>query len=117
MGEKNGITFTPQEQQQFAGIESFGVRIGTLKQYLALSNEQKAAYQQPGIQVDTNVTNELSDWVISARKANKALHGADLQIAIKGDSKEEYPTIKKVIATLQRQQINKFSLITSLKTL
>jgi biopolymer transport protein ExbD len=117
MGEKNGINFTPQEQQQFAGIESFGVRIGTLKQYLALSTEQKASYQQPGIQVDTNATNELADWVISARKANRGLHGIDLQIAIKGDSKEEYPTIKKVIATLQKQQINKFSLITSLKTL
>jgi biopolymer transport protein ExbD len=117
MGEKNGINFTPQEQQQFAGIESFGVRIGTLKQFLALSNDQKAAYQQPGIQVDTNATNELADWVTSARKANLGLHGLDLQIAIKGDSKEEYPTIKKVISTLQKQQINKFSLITSLKTL
>ena len=117
MGEKNGITFTPQEKQQFANIESFGVRIGTLKQYLALSNEQKSAYQQPGIQVDTTGTNELADWVTSARKANLGLHGVDLQIAIKGDSKEEYPTIKKVIATLQKQGLNKFSLITSLKTL
>ena len=117
MGEKNGITFTPQEQQQFAGIESFGVRIGTLKQYLALSNEQKASYQQPGIAVDTTGKNELADWVTSARKSNLALHGVDLQIAIKGDSKEEYPTVQKVISTLQKQGLNKFSLITSLKTL
>ena len=117
MGEKNGINFTPQEQQQFAGIESFGVRIGTLKQYLALSSEQKSAYQQPGIQVDTTGKNELADWVTSARKANLGLHQADLQIAIKGDSKEEYPTIQKVISTFQKQGINKFSLITSLKTL
>lgn len=117
MGEKNGITFTPQEQQQFANIESFGVGIRTLKPYLALSSDQKSAYKQPGIQVDTNATNELADWVTSARKANLGLHGVDLQIAIKGDSKEEYPTIKKVIATLQKQQINKFSLITTLKTL
>lgn len=117
MGEKNGITFTPQEQQQFAAIESFGVRIGTLKQYLALPGDQQSAYQQPGIQVDTTGKNELADWVTSARKANLGLHGVDLQIAIKGDSKEEYPTIQKVISTLQRQQINKFSLITSLKTL
>ncbi len=117
MGEKNGITFTPQEQQQFAAIESFGVRIGTLKQYLALSNEQKAAYQQPGIQVDTTGINELADWVTAARKANLGTHQVDLQIAIKGDGREEYPTIQKVIATLQRQGINKYSLITTLKTL
>ncbi|GAB2985748.1 biopolymer transporter ExbD [Mucilaginibacter puniceus] len=117
MGEKNGITFTPEEQQQFAAIESFGVPIATLKGYLALSSDQKSAYQQPGIPVDTTGTNELSEWVTSSRKANLGLHGVDLQIAIKGDSKEEYPTIKKVIATLQKQGLNKFSLITTLKTL
>jgi len=117
MGEKYNINFTPQEQQQFAGVESFGVPIGTLKQYLALSNDQKTSYQQPGIPVDTTDNSELSDWVRSSRKANLGLHGVQLQIAIKGDSKEEYPTIKKVIACLQKQQQNKFSLITSLKTL
>ncbi len=117
MGEKNGITFTPEEQNKFAAIESFGVRIGTLKQYLNLPGDQQSAYQQPGIAVDTTGKNELADWVTSARKANLGLHQVDLQIAIKGDSREEYPTVQKVIATLQKQQVNKFSLITSLKTL
>jgi biopolymer transport protein ExbD len=117
MGEKHGITFTPAEQQQFAGIESFGVKINVLKQYLALSNDQKASYPQPGIPVDTTANNELADWVQAARKANLGLHQVKLEIAIKGDSKEEYPTIKKVISTLQKQQVNKFNLITSLKTL
>ena len=117
MGEKYSINFTPQEQQAFAGTETFGVPVGTLKQFLALSNDQKTAYQQPGIPVDTTDNSELSDWVRSARKANLGLHGVPLQVAIKGDSKEEYPTIKKVIATLQKQGVNKFSLITSLKTL
>ncbi len=116
MGDKYHINFTPQEQQVFAGTESFGVPVAMLKQFLALSNDQKLAYQQPGIPVDTTDNSELSDWVRSARKANVGLHGKDLQIAIKGDSKEQYPTIKKVIATLQKQKINKFNLITNLKT-
>ena len=116
MGDKYKINFTPEEQQKFAGTETFGVPIGTLKQFLALSNDQKTDYKQPGIPVDTTDNSELSDWVRSARKANVGLHGKDLGIAIKGDSREEYPTIKKVIMTLQKQKINKFNLITSLKT-
>jgi biopolymer transport protein ExbD len=115
MGEKYQLTFTPEEQNVFVGTETFGVPIGSLKQYLNLPNEQRSTVAQVGIPVDTTESNELADWVISARKANLGLHGVDLRIAIKGDSKEEYPTIHKIISTLQKQQVNKFSLITSLK--
>ena len=82
-----------------------------------MSENQRSQVQQPGIPVDTTANNELADWVQSARKANLGTNGVKLEIAIKGDSKEEYPTIKKVISTLQKQQVNKFNLITSLKTL
>ncbi len=116
MGEKYKITFTPEEEKVFAGTETFGVPMGSLKQYLRLPNDQRSTVAQVGIPVDTTESNELADWVHSARQANLGLHGVDLRIAIKGDSKEEYPTIHKIIATLQKQQVNKFSLITSLKT-
>jgi len=116
IGELNGITFTPQEIQTFATTESFGVPIGSLKTFLNMPNAEKNSYQQPGIPVDTASANsELTQWVHTARVVNGSLHGVDLKIAIKGDGKEEYPTIKKVIVTLQKQGINKFSLITSLK--
>ena len=39
----------------------------------------------------------------------------ELQIAIKGDAKEEYPVIKKVMDILQDQHINSFSLVTGLR--
>jgi biopolymer transport protein ExbD len=39
-----------------------------------------------------------------------------LKVAIKGDAKEEYPTIKKVIDILQDQKVNKFFLVTGLRT-
>jgi biopolymer transport protein ExbD len=117
IGEKHKIAFTPQEEQKFAGLESFGVRIKQLRQFLAMSEAQRTETQQPGIQVDSTANNELADWVQAARKANLGLHQVPLSIAIKGDSKEEYPTIKNVISTLQKQQVNKFNLITSLKTL
>jgi biopolymer transport protein ExbD len=52
---------------------------------------------------------------LQSRYATKELHNVDLRFSIKGDSKEEYPTIRKVIDILQDQNINKFSLITSLE--
>jgi biopolymer transport protein ExbD len=38
-----------------------------------------------------------------------------LQFAIKGDAKEEYPSIKKVMDILQDQKINSFNLVTGLR--
>jgi hypothetical protein len=38
-----------------------------------------------------------------------------LRFAIKGNAKDEYPAYKKVVDVLQRQGVNKFILITSLK--
>ena len=40
----------------------------------------------------------------------------DLDIAIKGDAKEEYPTVKKVLDILQKQKKNNFFLVTGLRS-
>lgn len=76
--------------------------------------EQRAEIKQPGIPTDST-DNQLHEWVIEARRATKRRSNKELRIAIKGDSKEEYPTVKRVIDILQKQKVNKFSLITSLK--
>ncbi|MFD0795684.1 ExbD/TolR family protein [Mucilaginibacter litoreus] len=115
MGEKYKINFTPEEQEKFSGIPVFGVPIGSLKQFLALDVDQRKEYQQPGIPRDTTNSNELSDWIREARKTARALHEKALYVSIKGDSKEEYPVIKDLITVLQKQKINKFNLITSLR--
>jgi len=115
MSEKYKIQFTPEEQTRFSGIPVFGVPIGSLKQFLALDATQRKDYKQPGIPHDTTANNELSDWIREARKADVALHNKALRISIKGDSKEEYPTIKKLISVLQKQKINKFNLITTIR--
>ncbi len=114
MGEKYKVTFTPEEQERFAVTEVFGVPMNQLKSYLDMSVEERKTYQQPGIPTDTTTNNELSNWVLTSRQADKALHDRDLQLAIKGDRKEQYPVIKTVIGVLQGQKINKFSLITVL---
>ncbi|WP_026897667.1 ExbD/TolR family protein [Daejeonella oryzae] len=118
MSKQYGIQFTPEEIKRFSVMESFGVPIGNLKQIIALKGEERNKEGlQPGIPVDSVGVqpSELHQWIYQARYATKELHNVDMRISIKGDSKEEYPEIKKIIGILQDQNINKFSLITSLR--
>lgn len=115
MAKRYNIQFSTEERKRFSLIEGFGVPIANLKSLIALNGE---ARNKPGIQpgIPTDSTdNQLNEWILQARYATKELHGVDMRISIKGDAKEEYPVIKKVIDILQKQKINKFSLITSLR--
>jgi len=99
-------------------MESFGVPIGNLKQIIALEGpERNKEGLQPGIPADSvnGRASELNEWILQARYATKELNNKDMRLSIKGDAQEEYPTIKKVINILQVQNINKFSLITSMR--
>jgi biopolymer transport protein ExbD len=116
MSDTYKVNFTPDQINAFAHTESFGVPLATLPAFLSLNATDKTAYKQPGIPVDTTENNDLAHWILQARKANALLHNKDPRVAIKGDSKEQYPVIAKIIKTLQKQKVNKFSLITSLKT-
>lgn len=115
MAEKYQQKFSQAEYDRFAVTEVFGVPFNALHQFLALTSEQKKTYQQPGIPNDTTANNELFNWIREARVAAKVLHNKELRVSIKGDSHEEYPTIKKVVSILQKQKVNKFSLITALR--
>ena len=116
MGDRYKVQFTPQEQLAFSNTEVFGVPMDNMKAFLDMNEDQKKAYQQPGIQTDTTDNNELSNWILTSRKAQLGLHGKLLDIAIKGDKRETYPVINTVISVLEKQKIFKFSLITDLKT-
>ncbi|MNR61937.1 hypothetical protein D3C85_1838200 [compost metagenome] len=52
-----------------------------------------------------------------SRRAAIDLSGGEkeLQIAIKGDAKEDYPQIKKIMDILQDQKINSFNLVTGMR--
>jgi biopolymer transport protein ExbD len=116
MGEKYNISFTADEANKFAALPTFGVPIGSLKQFLALDAEEKKAYVQPGIPIDTTDNNQLFDWVRQSRIVTASLDAKEMKVAIKGDAKEEYPTIAMIIKVLQKQKVNKFALITNVKT-
>jgi len=113
MGEQYKITFTPDESKKFSNIGSFGVPIQSLKSLIAMgATERMKPGVQPGIPADST-DNQLNSWVLNARKATKELNNKDMRISIKGDAKEEYPVVKKVIDVLQKQKVNKFLLVTN----
>lgn len=114
MGNKYGVTFSEEDQNKFALMESFGVPVQNLKQILDMKPADRKNVQQPGIPKDS-LNNQLADWVQNARLANIELHDKELELAIKGDAKEEYPIIRKVMDILQDQKINSFSLVTGLR--
>ncbi len=116
MAQKYKLTFTDAEKTQFALVDEFGVPVEALKQLLAMKGAERAKKGvQPGIPCDS-LNNQLQDWIQYARTANID-QGAtkELQFAIKGDAKEEYPQIKRVMDILQDQKINSFNLVTGLR--
>jgi len=115
MSQKYGVEFTQEEIDKFALIESFGVPIQNLKTIIAMSsNERSQEGLQPGIPKDS-LNNQLADWIQNSRIATDEIAQKDLNIAIKGDAKEEYPDIKKIMDILQDQKINSFNLVTGLR--
>jgi biopolymer transport protein ExbD len=114
MGEKYDVTFTDDDKETFSRMNDFGVPILNLKQIIDMKAADRANAGQTGIPADS-LDNQLKDWIYNARKANIEVNDKELQVAIKGDAKEEYPAIKKVMDILQDQQINSFSLVTGLR--
>ncbi|WP_118951289.1 ExbD/TolR family protein [Taibaiella helva] len=105
------------EKQNFVNGSGVGVPFSQLKSYLALAPNQRAEYDKkaPGIPTDTTgdfTTNELAYWVQTARYHVDNGKG---RIAIKADGKASYPNISKVISTLGKQKVFRFSFITDMK--
>ncbi|MBK8599459.1 MAG: biopolymer transporter ExbD [Flavobacterium sp.] len=115
MAQKYQVTFSDQEAEKFAIMEGFGVPIQNLKAIIAMkSADRNKTDLQPGVPKDS-LDNQLADWIQNARIANIEVNDKELQIAIKGDAKEEYPAIRKIMDILQDQKINSFNLVTGLR--
>jgi biopolymer transport protein ExbD len=118
MSERYKVPFSADQKKRFSLMETFGVPIQQLSQVIDMnSGDRNKEGLQPGIPIDSVGTSasQLHDWIHNARVATKEINNTSLRFSIKGDSKEQYPTIKKIIDMLQQQKINKFSLITSLE--
>lgn len=116
MGMEYKMNFSEEEKNKFSLVESFGVPINQLKGLLTLNaTERNKPGQQSGIPHDS-LDNQLSKWIKSARTANAEIRNEQLNFAIKGDMREQYPEIKKVMDILQDQDVNKFNLVTGLRS-
>ena len=114
MAQKYGVEFSDDDKDEFSKMEGFGVPIEGLKSIIEMKSSERSKANQPGVPRDS-LDNQLAQWVQNARIANIEINDKELQIAIKGDAKEEYPAIKKVMDILQDQKINSFSLVTGLR--
>jgi biopolymer transport protein ExbD len=114
MAEKYGVEFTEEDKKEFSLMEGFGVDIASLKSIIEMENAERSKVIQPGVPKDS-LNNQLADWLRISRQANMDINDKDLEVAIKGDAKEEYPAIRKVMDILQDQGINSFSLVTGLR--
>ncbi len=109
IGEKYGISFTPEQQRSFSILAGFGLPIGTLPQFLDYAPDERKTITQTGIPSDS-VNNELADWVVFARMSNPKV-----RIAVKGDRDTNYEVVKRVINTLIDRKVLRFNLITGLE--
>jgi biopolymer transport protein ExbD len=107
MGKKYNMSFDEEETHDFSVITSFGMPITSLKEFLALSREDRKAVNQPGIPIDS-LNNQLKNWILEARIAS----GNKARIALKGDGDSQYPVLKRVINTLLDCKVNRFNFIT-----
>jgi biopolymer transport protein ExbD len=110
MGKRYGIEFTEKQLREFEKFpSSMGVPISKMQEFLDAKDAATRKTFQVGIPMDT-ADNQLAMWIQYARTVNP-----NIQACIKGDSKTEYPVVKRVLNILQDLNVKRFSLITSLE--
>jgi len=113
MAAQYKIEFSAEEKKRFSLIGAFGVPLQNLKAFVRMDAAQrKSSGMDTGIPVDS-INNQLADWIFHSRQAVAELHGTAMRVSIKGDAKEGYSSVKKIVDILQKQKINKFSLVTT----
>jgi biopolymer transport protein ExbD len=110
MGKRYSIEFTDKERRDFEKYpSSIGVPILKMKEFLDLNDNKARKAFQTGVPLDST-DNQLAMWILCARQVNP-----NIQACIKGDTKTEFPVVKKVLDILQDKNVNRFNLITSLE--
>lgn len=119
MNDAYDLGLTNEEINAFGKIGSFGTPLSNFKKLLkAESFERKNKEFMGGIPIDT-ANNELGKWVTNSLDAWYIMQGVTTKkvpsVAIKGHKNAGYPVIKRIIAILQGENLNKFKFVTELK--
>ena len=120
------LAFTNKEIETFSKLNAFGVPITKMKEWLNLETDvrDKALEEGPGIPInmneDPNNPNEFQMWIRAAyNSVNPELQEMMVKgrgIAIKADQTTPYSVVNVVMDNLQTMKMNKFTLMTALKT-
>ncbi|HZF99733.1 MAG TPA: biopolymer transporter ExbD [Chitinophagales bacterium] len=110
MSNRYELNFTQDEINTYAILGMTGVPMAEMRTYLNTAPERRKDYPQGGVPIDST-NNELSYWLLISRAVNP-----EAIIIINADQVAQYGVVKRVIATLQEQNINRFALITKEKT-
>lgn len=106
------LALSPDQKDAFRLLETWGMDIRSLPEFLNMDPTERATYNQPGLLIDTlGGQHQVEDLILFSRQENN-----NLRIAIKGDKTTEYRHFDKLIQALQNRKVNKFNLITSAKT-
>lgn len=111
LGKERNITFTPLQKKQFEQAPYIGTPISQLTQFNNLTPEQMKTTVIPGIPVDS-ANNELASWIGAAIAVRM---GETLNYVIKGADAAKYSTFSKVVDAFKKNDVYKYSLITSAK--
>lgn len=106
VNQRYNLNLSEKQRKTFSLLNTFGLPVSALSDYLNLPTQDRKTYTQPGIPVDST-SNELAEWIVYSRMINP-----NLRVAINGDTQTKYPTVKKVISTLVNNKVTRFNLIT-----
>ena len=119
------VNFTKKQVETFSKIGTFGVPMNQMAKWLDMpADERDKALEQAGIPInmneDANNPNEFQMWIRAAyNSTNEELQSAMVKgqgISIKADQTTPYSVVNIVMDNLQTMKMNKFSLMTALKT-
>jgi biopolymer transport protein ExbD len=111
LGQKYKINFSEDEKKTFSNLQTIGLPVTKLKEYLNWSKSERSSFDKTsaGIPIDST-NNQLGDWVWFARLSNP-----DYQAVIKGDRETNFPVVKRVFDIFQEKKVNKFNFVTNLE--
>lgn len=117
ISQNRGITFTPQQIQNFRGNSAVGVKFQDLPGFLDKDLSEQNTYnseEAPGIPVKDTADNQLIWWIGAAKQLYAEKQQA-LKYLVKADGNAKYPVIEAVIAAFKKNDQLKFNLVTSLE--
>ena len=130
LNPKSTISLKQSQVETFGQIHMFGLALKDMEKWLSMSPDDRDKFIDPkenpncGIPIDmnddVNKPNEFQIWMKAAyNTSNDNLQSAIKQgkgIAIKADGSTPYSIVQVVMDNLQTLKMNKFTLLTALKT-